>query len=1210
MHHQPHRHGVLLVSLSVFYLLISPSHQLNITFGQSAALTGSSALLGVEFEKGLRAAFHESNTKGLIAFNQDLFNFTSSYNNTNNNDDDETCVTVERVNLLLKTLDDRYEPLPARTNTKALLEDYDVFALIGEVGTPTSVAALDYINNEYMMMATMEVDREVPFIGAMTGAMQLRQPYDRKVVNIRASYNDETASMIEYLTNQRGISRISIFYQNDSFGVAGLNGLLLAMNASGLSLESYGTYERNTMDIYQGLRNITKGHPEAIVMIGTYSPLALFVYEAKRSASLSNGLDVLFLTVSFVGSEAFRDNLATYAPLFSVQFNGSSNIFDNTLITQVVPLPTNKESSLIRNYHKSMKSLNDSFDPFVSSSFLSLEGYLVGRFVSLALQRIQGPITRQAFLDVIYNTSIFNIDDIRLGPYGPECSQPFLGCSCNQGMHQVYMTYISQDGNFTENSGALHSFLTCGTPRPLFSPVVFGQVFSSQDDWLASMGMRQGVTAAYQEFNALGKYPREVRLIAMQDAFQTSRETTLELINHFNVLGLIGSGTNLQDVEDEASLSSLYSFPFLGASSPSMSLRSPFNESVINLIPSVQDQAAAAVAFALNEKGISRFGIVYEDTPLGRQGWMGYSLSLRKLGHTSSFNLSTTTASPFILPSQLYDRDGDQFCILVAVQDEKKIVEVVKVIQEHQQGVVLIGLDLSSQFDAVMKNMLSSIPAITTANNVYFTQPFPLYTDTSYDIVNEYNAAMQKAFPQGYVDSFDAFEGYIIGKFAVSVIPRVDGVVTRKSFIDAVYVGGVFGVGSALTFGPFASLATPAPCNAGARQVNIMKMNITSNMYDSVPYVYHLDVCGVSYPGPRPLSLEVVSFNYVVGFGVFAGIGILLVVGVFFLSLYLRRRKVADIRTQFFTGALCVGAILLYCSIFVEGYHVSTLESIPSQCSASLFLLASGYILGFAPLFAINVAAFRGFMRGDPPKANLIKQQEMIMIVGGALILTFFLLGVAYVLTPPYIEIKAYGDGSALYRSCTSHTNHTWFLMFVIYFGILMLVNLFLCIRTRNFATRHNSRLIHYASYNIILTAALFLPLRTAFESPTKTFIVDSVGILWGITFTISLTLVYPFWVASMLYIKIRLEWIKEAMPQIESSSASGNSSSSLSMSGSSSNNHHHRNKSHKNKNGSGSKSSLSHSASSSSHSDPSSTTTNSTPASISSIEIEMVSSP
>ena len=83
------------------------------------------------------------------------------------------------------------------------------------------------------------------------------------MVNIRASYNQETEAWIEHLTKDLGLSRIAILYQDDSFGRAGLAGVTAALQKRGLELVAEGTYKRNTTAVKIALLAIRKTRPRS-----------------------------------------------------------------------------------------------------------------------------------------------------------------------------------------------------------------------------------------------------------------------------------------------------------------------------------------------------------------------------------------------------------------------------------------------------------------------------------------------------------------------------------------------------------------------------------------------------------------------------------------------------------------------------------------------------------------------------------------------------------------------------------------------------------------------------------------------------------------------------------------------------------------------------------------------------------------------------------
>jgi ABC-type branched-subunit amino acid transport system substrate-binding protein len=306
--------------------------------------------------------------------------------------------------LELISYNDGYEPNKAIENTQKLLLEDKVFALIGEVGTPTSKAAQPIAS-----------DAGVPFIGPFTGAEFLRSPYKRTVINVRASYFQETEAMVEHLVTDLGVSRIAILYQDDSYGRAGLSGVKRALERRNMELVAEGTYKRNTTAVKRAVLAIRKGNPEAVIMIGAYKPCAEFIKLARKV-----GIRAKFLNVSFVGSKALAKELGDAG--------------QGVIVTQVVPFPEDESVPLVARYKEALRAVN----PDAEVGFVSLEGYTVGRLVIRVFGELGAAVTREGFLNKIAEVRTFDLDGVTL----------IYGAEDNQGMDQVFLTVIQPDGRF------------------------------------------------------------------------------------------------------------------------------------------------------------------------------------------------------------------------------------------------------------------------------------------------------------------------------------------------------------------------------------------------------------------------------------------------------------------------------------------------------------------------------------------------------------------------------------------------------------------------------------------------------------------------------------------------------------------------------------------------------------------------------------------
>jgi branched-chain amino acid transport system substrate-binding protein len=350
-----------------------------LVFGMSTALTGPASFLGLNMRVGVEAAFDEKARSGGIKGKRPT----------------------------LVCLDDGYEPARTAPNMRHLIHDQNVLAIIGNVGTPTAVAAIPIANAG-----------QTAFFGAFTGAGILRKtPPDRYVINYRASYAEEVSAMIEALIGVVGLRpfEIAFFTQRDTYGDAGFAGGIAALKKHGLLDENqivHSRYERNTLAVENGLADIILADPppKAVIMVGAYAPCAAFIRLARQS-----GLKALFLNVSFVGS----------APLAKALGKDG----DGVIITQVVP-HFDAELPIVQQYRSALVAYADDQE----KSFSSLEGYIAARILLKALETITGPISRDGIVTALEGLGEFSIgmgEHLHLGPQD------------HQACHRIWPTVLS-----------------------------------------------------------------------------------------------------------------------------------------------------------------------------------------------------------------------------------------------------------------------------------------------------------------------------------------------------------------------------------------------------------------------------------------------------------------------------------------------------------------------------------------------------------------------------------------------------------------------------------------------------------------------------------------------------------------------------------------------------------------------------------------------
>ena len=346
-----------------------------ILIGQVAALTGPAAELGLRLRLGMQAYLTAVNAQGGV-----------------NN---------RRIKLVSR--DDGYEPDRTVVAAKALIGTDRVFALAGSVGTPTGLALLPIVD-----------EAKVPLIGMFTGAQGLREPLNRNVFHIRATYNDETELIVAHLHDTLGLKKIAVFYQDDAYGKAGLAGVEKALAKRKLKPVSLGTVERNTVAIDKAMQSIMPAAPDAIVQISAYKSSAALIKAAREKRYPGQ-----FANVSFVGSKALADELGTAGR--------------GVVVSQVVPSPFHPRGAVVAEYQQHMAQAGEkTFD------FTSLEGYITARVLVEGLRRAGPSLTREGLIAALETMQNYN-----MGGYTVDFSP-----TDHQGGSLTNLTIIGGDGRF------------------------------------------------------------------------------------------------------------------------------------------------------------------------------------------------------------------------------------------------------------------------------------------------------------------------------------------------------------------------------------------------------------------------------------------------------------------------------------------------------------------------------------------------------------------------------------------------------------------------------------------------------------------------------------------------------------------------------------------------------------------------------------------
>ncbi|MCB1825099.1 MAG: ABC transporter substrate-binding protein [Candidatus Competibacteraceae bacterium] len=316
-------------------------------------------------------------------------------------------------------LNDFYTPADTIKATKQLI-DQGIFLMLGSVGTPTAKVALPIL-----------AENKVPAVGFFTGAGLLR-PGVGDIINFRASYVEEITNTIEAALSA-GVKpqEVCAYVQNDAYGMAGVSGIKKALEKQPDMTEvvskleqiltmkgeeptrngigPVGVYPRNANRAREGYLSLKQWEQAAgtrcrlVVTVGTYNPIASFIGYSRYK-----GDNWIVSAVSFTGADNLTQALLSY------------KVTDKVILTNVVPAL----DSQLPIVEEARKALGDQL------SYVSLEGFIVGKLFLAIARNIKGDITRDNFLKAVRGQT-FDLDGLKLD-----------FTNDNQGSDFVQLTYL------------------------------------------------------------------------------------------------------------------------------------------------------------------------------------------------------------------------------------------------------------------------------------------------------------------------------------------------------------------------------------------------------------------------------------------------------------------------------------------------------------------------------------------------------------------------------------------------------------------------------------------------------------------------------------------------------------------------------------------------------------------------------------------------
>lgn len=343
-----------------------------IKIGLSAAFSGPTKPLGRAMHDGVAAHFAEVNRAG----------------------------GVHGRPLELIALDDGHHPASAIRQTRALIEEHQVLALLGSIGSPTTTS---------VTVPVAEAGATL-LLEAFTGGEERE-----RVINYRASLDEEMERLVETIFHL-GIppDEIAFFTRHDAYGEAAYQSALRVLHRRGYGAAEQlprGRYPPNTTHVEEALVSLIEAprEPRAIIVVGASVPAARFIHLARDLLPR-----VSFFTLSTIGAVAL-------AELLPEDIHG-------VYVSQVTP-PLDTELPLVERYHAALAA----YAPNARPGFISLEGYITARILVEGIRRAGPAVERDSLI-----TAMERLHGLDIGLGKPL----HLSAEEHQASHRVWITAV------------------------------------------------------------------------------------------------------------------------------------------------------------------------------------------------------------------------------------------------------------------------------------------------------------------------------------------------------------------------------------------------------------------------------------------------------------------------------------------------------------------------------------------------------------------------------------------------------------------------------------------------------------------------------------------------------------------------------------------------------------------------------------------------
>jgi branched-chain amino acid transport system substrate-binding protein len=280
--------------------------------------------------------------------------------------------------------DDGYRPQQAVANTKKLVEQDGIFAVIAPQGTPPVMATLEYLE-----------EQRVPLLFPFQGSPVTR---GRKTVfSGMTLYDRQSRMMVDYLAGPRKYRKFAALYQDDEYGKSFLAAFEKDLGRLQLKLVAAESLKRDVTDVSAQMAKLQAAKPEVLFLVLTPGPGAQALRERQK---------IGWTDVVMVSSGPLTDE--RYLSLAGDAAEGVEGL-------SLWPDPAQSDLAGLKLYREHMQK----HFPKNEVNRYSLSGYFAGMLFAEGAKRAGRNLTRESLIAALESIRGFEsgiLPPITIGP--------------------------------------------------------------------------------------------------------------------------------------------------------------------------------------------------------------------------------------------------------------------------------------------------------------------------------------------------------------------------------------------------------------------------------------------------------------------------------------------------------------------------------------------------------------------------------------------------------------------------------------------------------------------------------------------------------------------------------------------------------------------------------------------------------------------------